>query len=100
MMILFTIGAQIQIERKARESNPHLRLENRLSRAARPNRIRLPSKRGRGIRGEGRDDLSFLAPRPSRLDPPGIEPESPVCRTGVVPLDHEPIWTEPDAQAR
>lgn len=25
------------------------------------------------------------------VDPPGIEPGSPVCRTGVVPLDHEPI---------
>jgi hypothetical protein len=24
------------------------------------------------------------------VDPPGIEPGFPVCRTGVVPLDHEP----------
>src|SRR5207342_279318 len=24
------------------------------------------------------------------VDPPGIEPGSPACRTGVVPLDHEP----------
>ena len=31
-----------------------------------------------------------------RVDPPGIEPGFPVCRTGVVPLDHEPVcfeWT-------
>jgi hypothetical protein len=26
-----------------------------------------------------------------QVDPPGIEPGFPVCRTGVVPLDHEPI---------
>ena len=25
------------------------------------------------------------------MDPPGIEPGSPACRAGVVPLDHEPI---------
>ena len=25
------------------------------------------------------------------VDPPGIEPGLPVCRTGVFPLDHEPI---------
>jgi hypothetical protein len=25
------------------------------------------------------------------VDPPGIEPGLPVCRTGVVPLDHEPV---------
>jgi hypothetical protein len=56
------------IERKARESNPHLRWENRLSRAARPT-------------------VSGYLPS---VDPPGIEPGSPVCRTGVVPLDHEP----------
>ena len=56
-------------ERKARESNPHLRWENRLSRAARPT-------------------VSGYLPK---VDPPGIEPGSPVCRTGVVPLDHEPV---------
>ena len=30
------------------------------------------------------------------VDPPGIEPGLPVCRTGVFPLDHEPVlfqWT-------
>ena len=27
----------------------------------------------------------------SRVDPPGIEPGLPVCRTGVFPLDHEPV---------
>ena len=27
---------------------------------------------------------------PTLVDPPGIEPGSPVCRNGVVPLDHEP----------
>ena len=40
-----------------------------------------------------------LAERPGKpypatfhqVDPPGIEPGFPVCRTGVVPLDHEPI---------
>src|SRR5262249_32729741 len=57
------------VERKARESNPHLRWENRISRAARPT-------------------LSGYLPS---VDPPGIEPGFPVCRTGVVPLDHEPI---------
>ena len=25
------------------------------------------------------------------VDPPGIEPGFPVCRTGVFPLDHEPV---------
>ena len=57
------------VKRKARESNPHLRWENRLSRAARPT-------------------VSGYLPS---VDPPGIEPGFPVCRTGVVPLDHEPI---------
>ena len=44
---------------------------------------------------------SSLAPNPSSsVDPPGIEPGSPVCRTGVFPLDHEPDrrfaeWTRP-----
>src|ERR1019366_8288698 len=56
------------VERKARESNPHLRWENRLSRAARPT-------------------VSGYLPS---MDPPGIEPGFPVCRAGVVPLDHEP----------
>src|SRR5580693_2849589 len=56
------------MERKARESNPHLRWENRISRAARPT-------------------VSGYLPS---VDPPGIEPGFPVCRTGVVPLDHEP----------
>ena len=30
------------------------------------------------------------------VDPPGIEPGFPDCRTGVFPLDHEPVllqWT-------
>src|SRR5207248_3660077 len=27
---------------------------------------------------------------PPRVDPPGIEPGSPACRAGVVPLDYEP----------
>jgi hypothetical protein len=57
------------VERKARESNPHLRWENRLSRAARPT-------------------VSGYLPS---VDPPGIELGFPVCRAGVVPLDHEPI---------
>ena len=26
-----------------------------------------------------------------QVDPPGIEPGFPVCRTGVFPLDHEPV---------
>ena len=26
------------------------------------------------------------------VDPPGIEPGFPVCRTGVFPLDHEPVF--------
>jgi hypothetical protein len=30
-------------------------------------------------------------PATFQVDPPGIEPGFPVCRTGVVPLDHEPI---------
>ena len=30
-------------------------------------------------------------PATFQVDPPGIEPGSPVCRTGVVPLDHEPV---------
>src|SRR2546427_13299875 len=33
---------------------------------------------------------SSLATHHFSVDPPGIEPGSPVCRTGVVPLDHEP----------
>jgi hypothetical protein len=44
---------------------------NRLSRAARP---------------------TVSAYLPFHLvDPPGIEPESPACRTGIFPLDDEPI---------
>ena len=27
------------------------------------------------------------------VDPPGIEPGLPVCRTGVFPLDHEPVFS-------
>ena len=27
------------------------------------------------------------------VDPPGIEPGFPVCRTGVFPLDHEPVFS-------
>ena len=26
------------------------------------------------------------------MDPPGIEPGSPACRAGVVPLDYEPVY--------
>jgi hypothetical protein len=29
--------------------------------------------------------------RADRVDPPGVEPGLPVCRTGVIPLDHRPI---------
>ena len=57
------------VERKARESNPHLRWENRISRAA-------------------RQAVSGYLPS---VDPPGVEPGFPVCRAGVVPLDHEPV---------
>ena len=30
-------------------------------------------------------------PATFQVDPPGIEPGSPACRAGVVPLDHGPI---------
>ena len=65
-----------------------------------------PSSRKRKV-GESnpvqpRNQGSWLATRflsqfgylPYEVDPPGIEPGLPVCRTGVVPLDHEPIkWS-------
>lgn len=56
------------------------------------------SPEGRGIEPQtplpGRL-VSTQCPEPIRLpsiqvDPPGIEPGSPVCRAGVFPLDHEP----------
>ena len=53
--------------------------ENRLSRAARQTGIRLPS-------------VIALAP----VDRPGIEPGSPVRRTGVFPLDHQPVSSSVD----
>src|SRR5581483_5893515 len=65
-------------ERKVRELNPPLHRENRLSRAARPTDIRLP---------------------PVSVDPPGVEPGSPACHTGVFPLDRGPVsqWTAGDS---
>jgi hypothetical protein len=41
--------------------------------------------------------VSNQCPEPVRLpsvrvDPPGIEPGSPPCHSGVVPLDHEPVF--------
>jgi hypothetical protein len=56
------------VERKARESNPHLRSENRLSRAARPT-------------------VSGYLPS---VDREGVAPSSPACKTGVVLLDQQP----------
>ena len=36
---------------------------------------------------------------PVPVDPPGVEPGSPACRAGVVPLDHKPIGAgHPDHQ--
>jgi hypothetical protein len=64
-MVHFTIGA---IERKARESNPHLRWENRVSRAARPT-------------------ISGYLPS---VDREGIAPSFPACGAGVVLLDQQP----------
>ena len=55
------------VERKARESNPHLRWENRLSRAARPT-------------------VSGYLPK---VDPPGIEPAaSTFTASHAIPLHH------------
>ena len=56
-------------KRKARESNPPL-----------------PSGRTALAKRPGQPVSGYLP-----VDPPGIEPGSPVCRTGVVPLDHEPV---------
>ena len=61
-------------KRKARESNPHLPL----------GRTVLAGRPGEPVSG-------YL---PS-VDPPGVEPGSPVCRPGVVPLDHEPVVSGP-----
>ena len=60
---------------------------------------------GKGVEPSSRRAGTALAEQPGQpypatfrtlVDPPGIEPGSPVCQTGVVPLDHEPFafkWT-------
>jgi hypothetical protein len=67
-------------KRKARDSNPHL-------------------PRGRAalaVRSGQPYPATFRIHR-SSVDPPGVEPESPPCHSGVVPLDYEPVlrrqWT-------
>ena len=55
--------------------------ENRFSKAARPTGIRLPSVSNRNYPAQ-------------TVDPPGIEPGSPACEAGIVPLDHRPSVAE------
>lgn len=62
------------LKRKARESNPHLPC----GRAALAVRSGQP----------------YPATFHMSVDSPGVEPESPPCHSGVVPLDHEPEVTE------
>ena len=59
-------------KRKARESNPHLAYEIRVSNAARQTVIRLPSV--------------------SSVDRRGIEPRLPGCKPSVFPLDQRPVY--------
>jgi hypothetical protein len=65
MIVHFTIGAK----RKVGESNPIQPGEGQLVSTQPPQPIRIPSV---------------------SVDIPGVEPEFPVCRTGVLPLDDEP----------
>src|SRR5262249_48771223 len=58
-------------KRKARESNPPLR-RRRTALAERP---------GQPVSGY----------HPFSVDLPGVEPGSPACRAGIVPLDHRPM---------
>src|SRR3989304_5962884 len=67
-------------KRKAWDLNPHPREGARFSKPARPT-------------------ISDYLPSQT-VDPPGIEPGSPVRRTGVFPLDHQPMfiqWTAGDS---
>src|SRR3954454_1438323 len=78
MIIRFTIGlCSNRVQRKAWDLNPHDPLG--IARFSKPARLTVSG---------------YL---PSSVDPPGIEPGSPACRAGVVPLDHEPIhFSGPD----
>ena len=81
MMIHFTIGpnrcgrtAQLaRLQRKARDSNPHLLVEALIS-------------------SEARQTVSGCLPY--QVDSPGIEPGSPPRQGSVFPLDHEPVFIE------
>ena len=61
-------------QRKAWDLNPH-----------NPRRVARPEQTGPA--------KPYPATFRMSVDPPGIEPGFPVCRTGVVPLDHEPMFT-------
>ena len=80
------------LQRKARESNPHS-----------PKGSAFPERPGNpypaAFRACGTPfQWCRFPPTPlewcptSTVDLPGIEPGSPVCRTGVVPLDHKPVF--------
>ena len=101
MMVHFTIGASIprNTERKARESNPHLRWENRLSRAARQAVSGYlpyafvdccPLQRLKWTAGELNPDFlgasqasSRVGPAAQSVIPDGLEPSLPGCGPGV-----------------
>jgi hypothetical protein len=76
-MISVSLSGRIirHTKRKARESNPHLACEIRVSSAARQTVIRLPS-------------VITLAP----VDRRGIEPRLPGCKPSVFPLDQRPVY--------
>ena len=67
-------------KRKARDSNPHL-----------------PRGRAALAVRSGQPYPATFRILHSSVDPPGVEPESPPCHSGVVPLDYEPVlrrqWT-------
>ena len=86
----FTIEAHTRrSQRKARDLNPHLTMENRLSRAARPTVS--------GYLPYVRDAPSVAlwdagsVPYDASVDRRGVEPRSSGCRPDVVPLDQQPL---------
>ena len=99
MILRFTIGAS---ERKARDSNPHpprgeTALAGRLGkpypttfRSSGPtgSRTRISATPGR-CRPAWTMGPSISAS--ARVDRRGVEPRSPACDAGVVPLDQQPV---------
>ena len=80
------------LQRKAWDSNPH---DPQVARFSKPARQPLSGYLPFVVLLTPLGSFLFANPLTSsfslyKVDPPGIEPGFPVCRTGVFPLDHEP----------